>query len=167
MKNQKIASNINQLLTSLTKILKDDNVSELSFEEIYNTCYKICIDKGGEDLLKNFETLLNNHLVSISSKISMFLDEEYFKKLVESYSDYINKMSVIQKTMMYFESNFLHKRNLNIKLLSKNIFGNYFFKDNLKIVIRDFLNSNITKDRNKILANKILISNLIKLIVPL
>ena len=95
----------------------------------------------------------------------MFLDEEYFKKLVESYTDYINKMCVIQKTMMYFESNFLLKRNLNIKILSKNIFGNYFFKDNFKIVIRDFLNSNITKDRNKILTNKILISNLIKFIV--
>ena len=30
----------------LKRILNDDNPSELSFEEIYNSCYKVCINKG-------------------------------------------------------------------------------------------------------------------------
>lgn len=149
----------------LKRILNDENPSELSFEEIYNICYKVCINKGEVDLLINLDLTLNNHLTGINNILVSLTDEEFYEKLLNYYFDYLNKVNVIQKTMMYLENNYLSKKGSSVSIISKNKFKSFFFKAEFEIQIRDFLIENINKDRNKAFINKILFYDVIKMIV--
>ena len=149
----------------LKRILNDDNPSELSFEEIYNSCYKVCINKGEVDLLNKLDANLTTYLSGVQNKLLSMTDEEFYEKFLSYYFDYLNKVNVIQKTMMYLENNYLSRKGSSVTIISKTKFKNFFFKADFELQIREFLLININKDRNKLLINKILFYNVIKMIV--
>lgn len=149
----------------LNRILSDDNPSELSFEDIHSSCYKVCLNKGELELLTRFDIILTNHLSTIFHKISSLSREEFYEKLLAHYFDYLNKINVIQKTMMYLQNNYLFKKGSTIMIVSKTKFKTFFFKPEFEEALKAFLIENVVKDRKNEYINKILFSNLIKMIV--
>ena len=164
-KRAMIENYLNQLMGFLRRILNDDNPSEISFEEIYHSCYKVCINKGELELLSKLDNTLDSHLSAIYSRIVSLTNDEFYEKLLQYYFDFFNKISVIQKTMMYIENNYLSKKGSNVSMIAKTKFKIFFFKPEFETKCRDFLIENLMKDRNKIYINKILFSNVIKMIV--
>jgi len=160
-----IENYLNQLMGFLSRILNDDNPSEISFEEIYHSCYKICINKGELELLNRLDKTLEVHLTSIGRQLISLINEDFYEKLLHYYFDYLNKIGVIQKTMMYLENNYLSKKGTNVLIIAKTKFKSFLFRSDFEKQLRDYLMDSLIKDRNKTYINKILFSNIIKMIV--
>ena len=156
---------LNQLMGFLSRILNDDNPSEISFEEIYHSCYKICINKGELELLNRLDKTLEVYLIAINSKLVSLRNEDFYEKLLHFYFDYLNKINVIQKTMMYLENNYLSKKGSNVMIIAKTKYKSFIFKYEFEIQLRDYLMNNLNKDRNKTYINKLQFCNIIKMIV--
>ena len=123
VKKKKFEDNITKLMLYISRILKNEKICELSYEVIYTLCYKICIDKVGENLTTAFKSNIENYLYQIYDECSSLLNINhfsFFRKIYDIYQDFMSKISIIQKTFMYYENNYLFKKSLpNIKAQSK------------------------------------------------
>ena len=155
------------LLKKLKKLLNFDKIEEESYEEIYNLAYKICISKGGELLLKGFEKILNEYLDNTYVQ-NFNTNLDIFNKLVEVYDDYIIKISIIRKTLMYFENNYIIKNLKHVNFLSicKVKFSDRILNKNYKM-ISDYLHDGVKDDRENKLVDKVLIRKLINFLLEI
>lgn len=120
--------NTSTLMTYCHQILSNANITNMSFQMIYSLCYKICFKKGEKYLSEQIKVLLSNYLKNIyENEISILYsdDIEYYKKIIELYNYFISKIIIIQKTLMYYETNYLKKHNhKDIKEEAKDLFFN-------------------------------------------
>lgn len=168
-KKLQIKENIDNLILILLRILKNDELKMISFEKIYSLTYKICNEKAHKELYESFTLSILNHLNEIYKEIEKYIlsfEEiaEFINKLIECYRDFSYKIGIIQKTMMYYEKNFLEKQNVyeeNIREIANNIFFTIFINEKTRHKVVEFIIKIINNDRNRIFVDKILLRNLI------
>lgn len=168
-KTQLINENINNLMTMLNRILKNDKINEISYEKIYTLAYKICNEKANKELNDNLRDILQKHLIKIYCEIEKYFLEfeeisEFVNKMIETYNDFTYRVSIIQKTLLYYEKNFLQKQNNyeeNLKLLADNIFFDIFVNEKTKKKIIEFVIIILNKARENEYFDKLLLRSLI------
>ena len=174
-KNLQIKEILKNLMDILNRILTNNKLKEISFEKIYSSAYKLCNNKASKDLYESLNENIKQHLLKIYNDIEKYFFQfdditNFVTKMVENYYEFIYKIGIIQKTLWYFEKNYLQKQNIienNIKFLANNIFFNIFINDKTKNKIIDFILMNINKDRNKYYIDKILLRNLINFFIEI
>lgn len=143
---------IPKLMEYAKRILKNNKINELSYEVIYTLCYKICIERGAEDLYGAFKKLIEGHIAELYEDCYGFLqlgEPVFFSRMVEQYNEYLNQVTIIQKTFLYFENNYLTKKGLqNIKAQSKNYFYDKFYNEKIKSLMIKYILENILIDRH-------------------
>lgn len=134
---------VNELISKIVRILNDDDNSNLSFEEIYRLCYKVVIT-GKANLLRNE---LNELICKKIEEIS-FDDNNFVYTLIRVFTSLIDKINLIQKTLMYYENNFLRKNNLpSIQSEFITMFNTLIVNPRINQILL-FLRMNIQKLRN-------------------
>jgi cullin-4 len=160
-KQDEIILCINTLSNYIEKILTDDKISDLSYEKIYNMCYKICIAKGS--------TLLRDHIIKVQTTILsnqhnlLFTNEIYLDQLLFLYRNYINKMLIVSKTLMYYERNYLRNESITLVDLSRYTFYTCILIKNKEKIINLIL-SLIEEDRNGSYVDRVTIKSVISVI---
>jgi cullin 3 len=168
-RKKKVDDKINNLMKNLLKILNYERIHEVSYSHIYKLCYDISIEKGGNLL---YEALVGNFQEYITQLFNQTLEyikvseSAFFKKICEGYTSFIKKVEIIQKTLLYFEKNFLLKNNLlNVKTLSKSIYEKIILNDKVTQLLINFLLHSIEKDRDSKFTDKLLLKDLIDLLI--
>jgi hypothetical protein len=163
-RKKKVEDKIQNLIEYLLKVLNYEKIHEVSFSLIYNICYNISIEKGGSLLQESYDSNLKNYLITFFHNCKKFQDVDeaiFFRNIVDGYYNFIKKIEVIQKTLLYHEKNYLFKNNLpNIKENAKS-----HFEKNCLLPIKDrmsaFIKSNIDMDRENIFIDKNLIKDIV------
>ena len=134
---------VNALISKLLRILNDDDNSNLSFEEIYRLCYKVVIS-GKANLLRNEL----NGLISKKIEDIHFNDDNFMQTLIRVFASLIDKINLMQKTLMYYENNFLKKNNFpSIQSEFITLFNTLIVNPRINQILQ-FLRNNIQKLRN-------------------
>ena len=168
-KIQLIKENINNLMGMLNRILNNDKINEISYEKIYTLAYKICNEKVNKELYDNLSDIFKTHLMKIYTDIEKYFLEfeetsEFVKKMIETYNDFSYRVNIIQKTLLYYEKNFLQKQNIyeeNIKLIADNIFFYIFVNEKTENKIKEFVINFLNKSRENEYFDKLLLRGLI------
>ncbi len=127
-KKKKIEDKMQLLMNNLFRIVKNDKINELSYSYIYSLCYEISMEKAGDLLCSEYNRNLENHLTQLYLENLKYLEIEensFLMKMSSEYSDFINKIVIIQKTLLYHEKNYIAKKYLpDVKTTSKRIYQN-------------------------------------------
>jgi hypothetical protein len=170
-KKKKLDEMIHTLMINLFRILKNDKLRELSFGFIHDLSYNISIEKGGDLLTIEYKKNLDNHLLNLYEESLNYLkikEATFIRHMIDSYNDYMNKIGIIQKTLMYYEKNYLAKKNLpNVKMTSKIAFAKSFLNDKINNLVTNFILENIQNDRENLFIDKILINDIVEFLLGL
>ena len=172
LKKKKLQEITYTLINTLIRILKNDRIKELSFGFIHNLSYTITIEKGGEFFTNELEKNFKSHLQEMYEDCLKYLNiNEYcfIGSIIECYNDYLNKISIIQRTLMYYEKNYLIKINpsVNLKSKSKILFENVFLNDKVSEIIKEIFLNKLESDRKNIYVEKILINQIASFLLDL
>jgi hypothetical protein len=199
-KKQEILNNVNNLMEMIIRILKNQKIKDLSYEKMYRLAYKICNEKAYNEIYENLQKNFRTHLQLIYDELENYylkFEEisQFVLKMIENYEEYIYRISIIQKTLLYYEKNFLERQtlktnsiiNINIKANIndvKNINSNLQYEENIKdfankiffeIFINDkttgklmeFILCNFEKNRNNIFVDKFLLTKVIDFFIQI
>jgi cullin 3 len=168
-RKKKVDDKINNLMKNLLKILNYERIHEVSYSHIYKLCYDISIEKGGNLLYEALVGNLQDYITQLFNQTLEYIkisESAFFRKICEGYTSFIKKVEIIQKTLLYFEKNFLLKNNLlNVKSLSKSIYEKFILNEKVTQLLINFILLNIEKDRDSKFTDKILLKDLIDLII--
>ncbi len=164
-----IKENINNLMNMLSRILKNDKINEISYEKIYTLAYKICNEKANKDLYDNLSNVFYNHIFKIYEETEKYFLEfeemsEFIYRMIETYKDFSYRIIIIQKTLLYYEKNFLQKQitlEENLKLLANNIFYKIFINEKTNYKITEYIIFVLNKARQNEYIDKLLLRSLI------
>jgi len=174
-KKSLIKENIETLIGMLNRILKNDKINEISYEKIYTLAYKICNEKANKELYENLKDMFSKHLIKIYHEIEYYFLEfeeisEFVYKMIETYKDFSYRVGIIQKTLLYYEKNFLQKQNVleeNLKLIADNVFYEIFINDKTSIKLIEFVILILNKARENEYIDKLLLRSLIEFFIEI
>jgi len=69
------------------------NASGLSFEELYRTAYNMVLHKYGDMLYKGLQQVVDEHLSTVSQRVSSAHDENFLSELDKVWGDHKVSMS--------------------------------------------------------------------------
>ncbi|KAG2379126.1 hypothetical protein C9374_007764 [Naegleria lovaniensis] len=85
--------------------------SDLSYEELYRSAYKIVLNRHGELLYNNVETCMREHIDSLmSDTLRRCSDELFLKTICNVWEEYKTETSVISSVLMYLNTNYVQKQ---------------------------------------------------------
>jgi cullin 3 len=170
-RKKKVDDKINNLMKNLLKILNYERIHEVSYSHIYKLCYDISIEKGGNLLYEAYVGNLQEYINQLFTETLEYIkisESAFFRKICEGYTSFIKKVEIIQKTLLYFEKNFLLKNNLpNVKIISKSIYEKQILNEKVTQLLINFILHNLEKDRDSKFIDKLLLKDLIDLIIDL
>ena len=150
-KMNKIKQSLENLMVNIDKVLTHTNkISEIYYDSVYKMVYHIVRDKGEIELKESLQNKIINYLDNQLKEDTSFLieDSDFFKSLVDKYCEFIVKIKRIQKILLYYETNYINKKNLpSFTRFSQNIYNKVVFTKSFIYRTCEFINREVSTDR--------------------
>ncbi|GEQ71041.1 hypothetical protein JCM33374_g4722 [Metschnikowia sp. JCM 33374] len=155
--------------------IQNQNVSSLSYEQLYRIAYTVVLQKHGSRLYDDVSVLIGHHLQKRRTRVLEILEssltnthEEFLKAMADEWAAHLQSMKFISDVLMYLNRVYVKEcRKLLIYDLGVILFETHFLRHNSMEVARHLvsvLNHEIAKSRSEALSTR---SYVVKMIAML